>query len=119
MTSYRNSTARWTACALVPAMMAGVFLTGCSTLSESVKEAQAKELAKAGAKVIVSNDFRAPDVPKHLQKCAEQKPVPGTTADEVAINTMLNDEERAACYRALLKWYKGVQSATSEAERKK
>lgn len=52
-----------------------------------------------------------PDVPPHLKKCADSLPGDGKTADDLALKQMKENKDTRACYRALLAWYRGVQSA--------
>lgn len=65
---------------------------------------------------VAVNEVKTPDVPPHLVKCIEKQPAAGKTANEKVINTKKTADERLACARAILAWYKQVQAANKKAE---
>lgn len=76
---------------------------------------------QAEAAKVVQSDVKTPDIPEHLAKCIMRDPKPGATADQVVANTLLTLDERKACAKAILAWYKQIQKAnkkTAEAGKK-
>jgi hypothetical protein len=62
-----------------------------------------------------------PDVPKHLVKCIDSAPKnpPEASADQKVTALKLNADERRACSKAILAWYKKLQAAEKAAGKKK
>lgn len=100
--------------ALVILIVGAAFLTGCSELLAEMN-AQAKEPVPQ----VVQNDAKMPDVPPHLVKCIEAAPKPGATADQKVANLKLTADERKACAKAILAWYKTIQAANKQAAKPK
>ena len=105
----------FSASVLALTLTAGVFLTGCSSLSEDVASwSQAQKEVKAAE--VVSNDVKTPDIPPHLVKCLQKDAKPGATADAYVANLQLTNDERKACAKAILAWYKDLQKANKRAD---
>lgn len=101
--------------ALALALTLGVSLTGCSSLSDEMAGwSQAAKEVKAAE--VVSSDVKTPDIPAHLVKCIQKDPKPGATADQYVANLQLTNDERKACAKAILAWYKDLQKANKRAE---
>lgn len=107
-TSWKQN--RWNSGPRLLAVTLAAFLTACSTTSESDSKAEA-------VKSKVYSDYRSlpPDFPPHLVRCLTRRPEAGTTADQMVLNQSLALDERDACARNLLAWYKTVQGAGQKA----
>ena len=118
-------------------------LTACSTLLEdatvwtalaadqAAKE-QAKEVAAAKAAPPVEAKIKVPDIPPYIEKCVryglalqkqkqavqkaattEKKP----TADELVLQEVKTADERAACDKAVLDYYRTIQRANGQKQK--
>jgi len=104
----------WSRFAALPAALTlAASLMGCSSISEDVKTwglastpAQAAEVKAAETKVT-----ELPDIPPHLQKCIDKKAKAGKSADQKVLNEIQSADEKRACMRAILAWYKELQAA--------
>lgn len=95
----------------------GASLTGCASLSDDVAVwSQAQKEAKVAE--VVNNDVKTPDIPPHLVKCIQKDPKPGATADQYVANLQLTSDERKACAKAILAWYKDLQKANAKATKR-
>ena len=104
---------RYTLAAL--ALTLAVCLTACSMISDDAKAHTAlAEAVEAPKKVPLANDVKTPDVPKHLVKCINKEPPKGKDANEMVTNQILTAEERKACAKAILAWYKQIQAANKK-----
>ena len=72
----------------------------------------------AQVKPALLNDAKTPDVPLHLVKCIEKEPPKAATADARVVNLKLTADERKACAKAILAWYKQIQAANKPAAAK-
>lgn len=61
--------------------------------------------------IVVHSDAYYPDIPPHLVKCLDKKPRPGETADEKVTNRIATEKAKAACSKAILKWYEELQAS--------
>lgn len=95
--------------------MLAVCLTACSTLSENAKQWSETAKAEEAAKVVQS-DVHTPDIPKHLVKCLDKKAAKADSADQAVANELLTADERKACAKAILAWYKEIQAANKKAK---
>lgn len=55
-----------------------------------------------------------PDMPPHLVKCINNKPKAGKDANEKVANHIKAADERKACMKAMLDFYKQVQKQQKE-----
>lgn len=101
---------------LSAALIAGC-LTGCSTLSEAIKESQAKaKAAKAGEEktvVVAAKPAEAalPNIPADVERCLLAKPKPdGATADAKVTALWAADKAKVKCAQTLFKWYRARQA---------
>jgi hypothetical protein len=60
-------------------------------------------------------DTKLPDIPSHLVKCIEKEPPAANTADKKVLALKLTAEERKACAKAILAWYRQIQAANKQA----
>ena len=61
------------------------------------------------------NETKLPDIPGHLVKCIEKEPPTATTADKKVLALKLTADERKACAKAILAWYRQIQTANKTA----
>lgn len=100
------------------AAMASASLTGCGTISSDAmawaEAAKEQEKAAEVAKAVPSKADSTPDVPENLARCVVKDPKPGATADQYVANMALTLDERKACAKALLAWYRSIQAANKK-----
>ncbi len=106
---------------LLSAALIAVSQTGCSSLSDAIKEAQLKA---ASAKVSESKPVvvaaapapaKLPDIPSDVEKCLTAKPkAEGATADAKVTALVLADRTKARCAATLFKWYRERQAAAAD-----
>ena len=61
------------------------------------------------------SETKLPDIPAHLVKCIEKEPPAANTADKKVLALKLTAEERKACAKAILAWYRQIQAANKQA----
>jgi len=91
--------------ALAAALTLAVFLTACSEL-----------LAEQQATLVLSDppklsETKLPDISPHLVKCIAKEPPTAATADKKVLALKLTADERKACAKAILAWYRQIQAA--------
>lgn len=87
-----------------------VSLTACSELLAT--ETQAAAVLSDPPKL---SETKLPDIPSHLVKCIEKEPPAANTADKKVLALKLTAEERKACAKAILAWYRQIQAANKQA----
>jgi hypothetical protein len=87
-----------------------VSLTACSELLAT--ETQAAAVLSDPPKL---SETKLPDIPGHLVKCIEKEPPAASTADKKVLALKLTAEERKACAKAILAWYRQIQAANKQA----
>lgn len=102
---------------LLSAALIAVSATGCSSLSDAIKEAQQKAASakvSESAPVVVAAAPAAtklPDIPSDVEKCLTAKPkADGATADAKVTALVLADKTKAKCAATLFKWYRARQA---------
>ena len=105
---------------LLSAALIAVSVTGCSSLSDAIKEAQAKAASakvSESAPVVVAaapSAAKLPDIPGDVEKCLTAKPkADGATADAKVTALVLADKTKAKCAATLFKWYRARQAAVA------
>src|SRR5262245_23740924 len=96
--------------AAAAAMTLAVSLTACSELLAT--ETQAAAVLSDPPKL---SETKLPDIPGHLVKCIEKEPPKADTADKKVLALKLTAEERKACAKAILAWYRQIQAANKQA----
>lgn len=102
---------------LLSAALIGGCLTGCSTLSEAIREQQ-KASAEAKTVVVAAKPEAAPlpDIPPEIVSClSKAADTSGKTADAKVTALVLADKTKAKCVSAHFRWYRERQAAAAKA----
>jgi len=114
----KHSKPNWTGSAtrFLLVMLSAAFLTGCSNLSDMVKEAAKKKEAQPAPKVAVSVNppavAKLPDMPDSLRRCLNAKAAKAAdkaSADDTVKALYAADRTKADCAKRLFAWYRDRQ----------
>lgn len=122
---------RLSPCALLlTSLILTVSLQGCSTLFENAQAwselKQETAVTQTVAEAAPEPKAATPNMPPEIERCVRyglaaakvakaKKDGTKLSADELAIAAMKSADERAACARAVLAWYRTIQEANKKA----
>lgn len=118
--SYARSTMSFARASILLATSA--CLTACSPLLADVNnhanfQPPQEEAQKASLPASEITTSSLPDMPPDLVKCIDRRPKAGKTADEKVTALSQTAEQRRACMKAMLDFYRKIQAAEKARKR--